>query len=140
ARHPVREEVAEETREPREAPKRERRQYDKPTLRYIAAHKSVAVQAAFLASPRRAKEVAAVLILSRDEPGSPIRIDPHPSVAYFAEADEKPKGCLAVDREVERLAAALGQSPDQLAAMSRDVRTVSETPLGLYQAVQTLGD
>ena len=140
ARHPVREDVADETRASVEPPKRERRRYDKPTLRYIAAHKSVAVQAALLASPRKAKEVAAVLLLSRGELGSPVRIDPHPSVAYFAEADEKPKGWLAVDREIERLAAALGQSPEQLAAMSRDIRKVSETPLGLYAAVQRLGD
>lgn len=140
ARHPVREEVAEETRAPVEAPKRERRPYDKPTLRYVAAHKSVAVQAALLASPRKAKEVAAVLLLSRGEPGSPVRIDPHPSVAYFAEADEKPKGWLAVDREIERLAVELGQSPEQLAAMSRDTRATSETPLGLYQAVQQFGE
>ncbi len=140
ARHPVREEVAEETRAPQEAPKRERRPYDKPTLRYIAAHKSVAVQAALLASPRKAKEVTAVLLLSRGERGSSIRIDPHPSVAYFAETEKKPKGWLAIDREIERVAAALGQSPDQLAAMSRDLRTASETPLDLYQAVQMLGD
>src|SRR3546814_16348239 len=90
-------------------------------------------------SDLKAKEVAAALLLSKEEFGSPIRIDPHASVAYFAEADKKPKGRLAVDREIERLAAALGQLPGQFAAILRNVRPAAETPLGLYAAVQQLG-
>src|SRR3546814_17799325 len=77
-------------------------------------------------SDLKAKEVAAALLLSKEEFGSPIRIDPHASVAYFAEAAKKPKGRLTVDRELQRLAAALGHLPGHFAAILRTVRPAAE--------------
>ena len=138
ARHAVREEVVEETRAPRDEPKRERRPYDKPTLRYIAAHKSVAVQAALLASLRKAKEVTVVLLLLRDEPGGPIRVDPHPSAAYFAETDPPPKGRLDLQRHAGEFTEKLDLHDGDSVLLPRVPTAAADDPLVLYGAVQRL--
>lgn len=139
-RHPVREEVVEETRPPAEAPKRERRPYAKPTLRYIAAHKSVAVQAALLASPRKAKEVAVVLLLSRNEPGNPVRIDPHHSVAYFFKADPQPKGRHTLQRLIEEFTEKLDLHDGDNAMLPWVPTAAADDPLLLYGAIQRLSE
>jgi ParB family transcriptional regulator, chromosome partitioning protein len=62
ARHQVRQEVIEATKETPENP-RERPAVTAGLIRYTALQKSMAVQAALLANPRKAREVSAVCLL-----------------------------------------------------------------------------
>lgn len=77
-REAVREEVVTETRETPIAPRRrERPEFPASLLRYLAYHKSIAVQAALLQHPRKAKELAALLLLSGSSLGYGIRLSRH---------------------------------------------------------------
>lgn len=137
-RHQVKPEVVEATKETPEAPK-ERPEVSSSLIRYAALHKSIAVQAALLENPRKAREVAAVSLLLALLPSKRLRIDVHPCVTEWATSPNKPKALQSVSRELSRLSTALGIHFDS------DARVLAtngsdDTPVGLYQAVQSLSD
>jgi ParB family chromosome partitioning protein len=139
ARHEVKEEVVQETRETPIVPK-ERPAYGPSLLRYVANHKSIAVQAALMGNLRNAKEVAAVLLLM-SQVGGPVRITPHACLAYFGEAETKPKGYVEIEGQARRLAQAL----DFLPKGKKSNGAVVDLTLGrmgdwlaIYAAVQQL--
>ena len=100
--HEVKEEVAKETRHTPVAPK-ERPAFTAPLLRYVAHHKSAAVQAALLRNPRKAKEVAALMLLLGTRGGSGVKLVPHPCLSGLR-AGKSPSPAY---HELEAAAAAL---------------------------------
>ena len=71
--------------------KKARPAYSTPLCRSLAHHKSLAVQSLLLADRRKAKEVAAVLLLgASDAYEPPLRLKPHDSIRTFANADSPP--------------------------------------------------
>ncbi|HZK79484.1 MAG TPA: ParB/RepB/Spo0J family partition protein, partial [Humisphaera sp.] len=79
ARHEVEEKVIEATRETPFAPRpaKERPVFGSQLIRYVALEKSAAVQAALLRNPRKAKEVAAMVLLLGFRLDFGVRLSPH---------------------------------------------------------------
>ena len=74
--------------------------YSTPLCRSLAHHKSLAVQALLLADRRKAKEVAAALLLgASDAYEPPLRLKPHDSIRTFAHADSPPAHYAAAERQ-----------------------------------------
>ncbi len=142
ARHEVKEEVAHETQETPITPK-ERPAYGASLLRYVGNHKSIAVQAALMANLRKAKEVAAVLLLAGRQGGGPVRITSHPCLAHFGQSERKPKGYVEIEAQARRLAQAIGLLPKGKkgngAAVDPNL-THGSNPLALYATVQQLAE
>ena len=138
SRHQVKREVVEVTKETPEAPK-ERPEVSAGLIRYAALHKSIAVQAALLQSPRKAKEVAAVLLLLGLLPSERLRIDVHPCVTAWESSENKPKALSTSSTELRRLSCMLGIQFDARARVTVADGTI-DTALVLYEAVQGLSD
>lgn len=85
---------------------KERPAYSKPTLRYANAHKTVALQAAILKDPRRAKEVAALELIAGA--ASRIRLSPHDALTEVAKTAASSKAYAAIGEMAGRLLRALG--------------------------------
>lgn len=81
AKRPVRSDVAEATRAPA-APKAQA-EYAAAIVRNLSAHKSLAVMAALLDNPRKAREVAVVQMLNASDWASRVKLEPHPALAQF---------------------------------------------------------
>jgi ParB family chromosome partitioning protein len=79
-RHAVEERVVENTRETPLAPRpaKERPVFGSQLIRYVAAEKSAAVQAALLRNPRQAREVAALVLLLGFRLDFGVRLTLHP--------------------------------------------------------------
>jgi ParB family chromosome partitioning protein len=138
ARHQVRQEVAEVTKETPEAPK-ERSENSSGLVRYAALHKSIAVQAALLQNPRKAKEVAAVSLLLGLLPSKRLRIDVHPCFTAWDASEKKPKALSSAFAELSRISRMLGIEFDARTRPSIANGSI-ETSVALYQAVQGLSD
>jgi len=137
-RHQVKEEVVEATKETPEAPK-ERPEASAGLIRYAALHKSIAVQAALLRNPRRAKEVAAVCLLLGLVPSKRLRIEVHPCFTAWDTSDKKPKALEIVSAELSRLAGLLGIKFDARMRVPSSNGSDDTAP-AVYQAVQGLSD
>jgi len=135
------------------APRRPRPEYSTFLARYIGAHKTVAVQASLLVERRRAKEVAVVLLLQGSEKyglGARVQIAPHPALAFFAGAEEKPRAYEALAREVRRLAellrmdaaeeAAVHESRDGTEVIAEQLFQSGQDAISLYEALRRLDD
>src|SRR5215468_10781780 len=139
ARHEVKEEVIEETREAPEAPK-ERAAVSNGLIRYVALHKSMAVQAALLTNPRKLKEVVATYLLLAFGTNNAIRIDVHPCFTAFAAAEKKPPAFAAVHAEASRFLNRVGITFNDGESFPTWNGTNGNSPLELYQALQTFPD
>jgi ParB family chromosome partitioning protein len=138
ARHQVRQEVVEVTKETPEAPK-ERPENSAGLIRYVALHKSIAVQAALLQNPRKAKEVAVVSLLLGLLPSKRLRIDVHPCFTAWDASEKKPKALSLAFAELSRLSRVLGIEFDARTRPSI-ANGSCETSVALYQAVQGLSE
>ena len=88
ARHRIEPRVVEVTQETPMAPRvRERPEFTATFLEYIAHQRSAAVQAALLANPRKAKEVAALLLLNGLKFDQGVRLSIHH--CHFVPASER---------------------------------------------------
>lgn len=137
-RHEVKREVAEATRETPEAPT-ERPVVPKGLVRYAGIQKSMAVQAALLENPRKAKEVAAVCLLQAYGAGQFVRINIHPCIAGSAALERKPKAFTKVRAEATRILASVRTRVDddgQLVTAGNG----ADPALCSYEAVQALSD
>ncbi len=102
-KHAVEEKVVAETREtPIVSKTKERATFSTPLLRYVAYHKSIAVQAALLRNPRKAKEVVILLLLAGGLFRHGVRLSPHPCLRQLGDGGECP-----AYKDVEAAAAAL---------------------------------
>ena len=138
ARHRVKQEVVEVTKETPEAPK-ERPENSAGLIRYAALHKSIAVQAALLQNPRKAGEVAAVSLLLGLLPSKRMRIDVHPCFTAWDASEKKPKALSSAFAELSRISRMLGIEFDARTRPSIANGSI-ETSVALYQAVQGLSD
>ena len=137
-RHQVKQEVVEVTKETPEAPK-ERPEASAGLIRYVALQKSIAVQAALLENPRKAKEVAAVSLLLGLLPSKRLRIEVHPCVTAWDATEKKPKAVVIVITELSLLSGKLGIQFDARARVQSSTDS-SDTPSVLYQTIQGLSD
>jgi ParB family transcriptional regulator, chromosome partitioning protein len=99
-KHPVQEEIVRETTDVSQP--KEKAPYGPSLLRYIAHHKSMAVQAALLGNPRKLKEVALVLLLSSHHHANSVRIDVHSCIKAF-DKGAHPKGYLVLQEKIRTL-------------------------------------
>lgn len=142
----VRPSVAEETAEAPTAPKPQP-EYSGPVIRMMSAHKSLAVMEALMANPRKAKEVAVINLLNAFDWTGRVRLDAHPALAHFAQADGQPSAYLAIEREAQDVVNTLGLGAAKRHAYARPVRgaweqllTDTKNPTALYEVVQGFSD
>lgn len=116
--------------------------YSATLCRDLAHHKSMAVQSLLLADRRKAREVAAVLMLGgSDTYDSPIRLRHHDCVQAFSRAEAPPAGYLDAEQRAQAFAGTLhlDGGPEDSAAWSRLLTGRKDAP-GLYEAVKALDD
>jgi len=101
AKRPVRPDVAEATRAP--ARPKTQAEYVAPVVRNVSAHKSLAVMAALLDNPRKAREVAVAQMLNAADWSGRVKLEPHPALAQF-EGTEAP----ATFQRIENACAVFG--------------------------------
>jgi len=144
ARHQVEEAVSQATRispmTPR--PTRERPAYGAELLRYAACQRSVAVQAALLVNPRKAKETAVVLLLIGFRRDFGVRMTPHDChAAPTAERTQASYRSIgeAIDRSLNLLAFPL--EGDEAERLDRVQRLIDGPDLvAVQEAVRLLPD
>jgi ParB family chromosome partitioning protein len=139
ARHEVKDEVIEATREVPEAPK-ERASVSSGLIRYVAVQKSIAVQAALLASPRKLKEVVATSLLLAFGSSSAVRIEVHPCHTAFAALEQKPRAFVSVNAEASHFLNWVGMSLGDHEGLPTWTGANGYSPLKLYEALQTFSD
>lgn len=137
-RHQVKQEVAETTKDTPAAPK-QRPEVSSALVRYVALHKSIAVQAALLVNPRKAREVAALSLLLGLVPSKRLRIDVHPCLTAWDTSPSKPKALQYVSDELSRLSSLLGVQFDPCMRISASSDS-DDTLLSLHRAVQSLSE
>tara|TARA_B100000965_G_scaffold215949_2_gene180607 strand:+ start:11828 stop:13588 length:1761 start_codon:yes stop_codon:yes gene_type:complete len=145
-RHEVRASVVDATDETPAAPK-PKPEYGTPLKRYIAAHKTLAVQEALLSNPRKAKEVAVIQMMNAHDGAGRVSLDAHPALAFFAEDETQPTGFTVIEAEAEVFnkslnldAAEAGQYGNYFrGAWERLIRTRKDA-VTLYEAVKELSD
>ncbi len=141
AKRPVRPDVAEATRAPA-APKAQA-EYAAAVVRNLSAHKSLAVMAALLDNPRKAREVAVMQMLNASDWASRVKLEPHPALAQF-EGIEAPatfqrieNACLPFGSHFHETEKGYGRATrgdwEWLAVQSKD-------PVKTYEAVKALDD
>ncbi len=138
ARHEVKQEVVAETREAPQAPA-ERPAVSNPLVRHAAIQKSIAVQAALLDNPRKAKEVALVYLLQAFGTGHPVRINVHPCLAESAALERRPKAFTKVRAEASRLLGHVRTHVDDHGQLVTSGEN-GDAVLRSYKAVQLLSD
>jgi ParB family chromosome partitioning protein len=143
-RHEVKETVVEATRQTPLAPRpaRQRPEFAAELLRYVACQKSAAVQAALLGNPRKAKEVAVLLLLLGFRINIGARLNPHPCHAVPLEEREQ-RPYRAIDAAAAELADRLGLRPnegdgDEGREVGRLIASCGA--LSLYEALGQLSD
>ena len=122
-------------------PKPPRPAYGATLCRDIRRHKSLALQAALLANPRKAREVAVVQLISGYFGLDKMR--PHDCLSTTEAADKAPDTYRVVDATARRLLTALqdGQPPDEDSpAWSRLLHGWAYNGKDLYAQVQRLSD
>src|SRR3546814_694590 len=141
-KHEVKERVVAATRETPTAP-RERAEYSNPLIRYIAAHKSLAVQAALLAYPRAAKEIAVIQMMRGSDTISRVTLEPHPCLSAFERDVTKPRALELLEKHARAFQQKLDLSEtDSTGGQPAWEWLVLEDkdPLALYEAVKALSD
>lgn len=126
------EDAAEETAENPVAPKRLKASYSAPLRRYIAHHKTLAVQELLLANPRKAKEVAAV----RDV----LDLRVHAALPTFAELPRQPLGYGVLEALARSYAAKLGLEIGEGEGIWDCFPPPDADDVPLYEAVKHLSD
>jgi ParB family chromosome partitioning protein len=137
ARHEVKEEGVEATREAPEAPK-ERAALSNGLIHYVALQKSIAVQAALLANPRKLKEVVATYLLLAFGSTNAIRIDAHPCLTAFTASEEQPRAFALVHAETSSFLNRVGMSLDDGTPTCSGPN--GDSPLDLYEALRTFSN
>jgi len=108
--------------------------YSASLYRYMAMHKSMAVQAGLLLNPRKAKEVAVMRLGS---------LPSHQCVSYFDDPDIAPAYWHTMDTEAQTLLEALGELPEEGISASQSLRERmqdGDADRVLYAKVTALSD
>jgi len=143
--HEVKETVVEATRQtplaPRPTPKRP--EFNADLLRYVACQRSAAVQAALLGNPRKAKEVAVLLLLTGFRISIGARLDLH-ACHTMSTQEQVQRSYRAIGKVASELADRLGLETgknDQSGSENGIARlTASGGSLPLYETLSLLTD
>jgi ParB family chromosome partitioning protein len=114
--------------------------YSEVLCRSLAHHKSMAVQHLLLANPRKAREVAVLLLLGASDYLPPVKLSRHDCLHVFAQSDAPPLSYQGVEQEAKRLAAALGLVDDEERAGWLLLRVSHRDAMALYETLKTLSD
>lgn len=117
--------------------------YSTPLRRYVAHHKTLAVQAALLGNPRKAKEIAVIMMMGgKDGWDRPVELTPHASLAMGADTPEAPAGFAALEAQGKSLAGqiALGEQASDQPVCEWFFHQHLRQPLPLYDAICKLSD
>ena len=119
-----------------------KRAYSAVLCQLIAHEKSLAVQAALLTEPRKAKEMAVALMLGQDDCyDNPLDLTPHRGLETDANASEPSKGYLALEHHAQPLAAQVfPTSTDDGDPIWRRLLQEHRRAASLYGAVKRLSD
>jgi ParB family chromosome partitioning protein len=145
-RHTIEAETAAETADTPLAPARARPEYATPLCRYMAYRKSMAVQHTLFNHPRKAKEVAVVLMLGASD-WPCVNLTRHACLGSLAQEDTPPIAYQAVEQHALRLAKALnlpddwdfGEEDDKTPGWERLLDSFKDTTK-TYEAVKALSD
>lgn len=86
---------------------KERPAFSKPTLRYVNAHKTLAMQMALMENPRKAKEATAILLLGGSK-GAAIHLKAHEALRELARHPESSNAYELIDTCARKLLGKLG--------------------------------
>ena len=140
-RHEVKETVVEATRQtplgPRPAPKRP--EFSAELVRHVACQKSAAMQAALLANPRKAKEVAVLVLLRGFRACIGARLTLHPCHEVPAD-DRTQRSYQAIEQTAAQLADRLGLAPVEGVGDQIDRLIPSCGAVPVYEALGGLSD
>lgn len=87
---------------------KERPAVSRPTWRYANAHKTLAVQMALMENPRKAKETAAMLLLSHRGPAAHVSLRPHDALRELSANPGSSKAYGAIEAAAQELLGLLG--------------------------------
>lgn len=133
-------EAAEATSEVADADPKQRLAYSKPLCNYMAMHKSMAVQAALLANPRKAKEIAIVQMVSSPRMRHAIRLTQHSCLARFSESETPPETFAALEVEAKDMWKAIGEEVDDDENFCTKLSRYDPDPVVWYERVRTLSN
>lgn len=131
-KHGIDEDTATETAENPIAPKTPKASYVAPLRRYVVHHKSVAVGELLLASPRKAKEVAAVSAI--------LNFDPHEALPALAREPERQSSYPVLERQARLYALRLGFALTDEEHGWQAFPPCRVDALAIYEAVKNLSD
>jgi ParB family chromosome partitioning protein len=114
------------------APAKPKPAYAGPLRRYIAWHKSMAVQEVLLADPRKAKEVAAVRLL--------LSLKPHEALSGLSKAAQPQQAYQAVEGQARHYTGKLGVDAAEDAPAWAALADGYHDAIALYGAVKALTD
>lgn len=117
---------------------KERPAYSRPLCNYMAMHKSMAVQAALLANPRKAKEIAIVQMMASPGMRDAIRMTQHPCVARFAESETPTETYTAIEAEARELWQTIGETVDDDEIICARLTPSFADPVVWYERVKKL--
>jgi ParB family chromosome partitioning protein len=141
AKRPVRPDVVEATRTP--AKPKVQAEYVAPVVRNLSAHKSLAVMAALLDNPRKAREIAVVQMLNASDWTGRVTLDPHPALAAFEEG-EAPATYQRIETECAGFAAPFGEMEKGYSRAARWrwewLLSQAKDPVKVYEAVKAMPD
>lgn len=134
--------VADTTLSPVAAPPKERPAYSATLLRYAANQKSIAVQAALLGNPRKAKEVAIVLLLAGTLFRHGVRLVRHPCLQAVLALSTPVRAYAEIEAAAASLADRLGLPKGEGTDASGIDRLLARyvVDVDVYQALGTLDD
>jgi len=113
------------------APRQSKAHYAAPLRRFIAHHKSAAVQEMLLSSPRKAKEIAAVRAI--------LALDPHPCLRALSQDDQPQTAYIVVEGQARVYVRTLGVEIDNEESVWIQWPSM-EDEVALYEKVKTLSD
>jgi len=114
--------------------------YSEVLCRSLAHHKSMAVQHLLLANPRKAREVAVLLLLGASDYMPRVSVSRHDCLNAFAQADTPPVSYQGVEQEAKRLAAALDLVDGEESVGWQRLRCSGRDATTLYEALKVLSD
>jgi ParB family chromosome partitioning protein len=114
--------------------------YSEALCRSMAHHKSMAVQHLLLANPRKAREVAVLLLLGASDYMPRVSVSRHDCLNAFAQAGTPPVSYQGVEQEAKRLAAALDLVDGEESVGWQRLRCPRGDATTLYETLKTLSD
>ncbi|MCU7846944.1 MAG: ParB/RepB/Spo0J family partition protein [Candidatus Thiodiazotropha sp. (ex Lucinoma kastoroae)] len=118
---------------------RQKATYSQPMCEYFAMHKSIALQSALLANPRKAKEIAVVQLITAGTWQSKINVPFHKCLTYFEESDTLPRTFEDINFAITSTVKSLGMENHHDTAC-RNLNCQNQPVSDIYSCVKALDD